>query len=70
VDRERKEKEKMKKVCKKCKRIYENVEICQECNEKLSESFKGTIIVMDPENSEIAKKLGINKPGKYAIIVR
>ena len=60
----------MKKVCKKCKRIYEDLEICQECNEKLSESFKGVIIVVDPENSEIAKKLGIKKPGKYAIIVR
>ncbi len=60
----------MRKACKKCKRIYENLEICQECNEKLSQSWKGVIIVSDPENSELAKKLGIKKDGKYAILVR
>ncbi len=60
----------MKKACKKCKRIYENVDVCTECNEKLTQSFKGVVIVVDAENSEIAKKLKINKPGKYAIIVR
>ena len=60
----------MRKACKKCKRIYENAEVCQECNEKLTPYWKGVIIVIDPENSEIAKKLGITKPGKYAILIR
>lgn len=60
----------MRKVCKKCRKIYENLDVCPECNEKLSESFKGVVIIVDPENSEIAKKLNIKKSGKYAIIVR
>jgi len=60
----------MRKACKKCKRIFENLEICQECKEKLTQSWKGAIIVSDPENSELAKKLGIKKPGKYAILIR
>lgn len=60
----------MKKVCKKCKRIWENLEVCPDCNEKLTQSWKGVLIVINPETSELAKKLNITKPGKYAIVVR
>lgn len=60
----------MKKACKKCKRIYENADVCEKCNEKLSQSFKGKIIVINPEESKLAKKLNIKEPGVYAIIVR
>lgn len=57
----------MRKACVKCKRIYDSTEVCTECKEKLSQSWKGLIIIVDPENSEIAKNLGIKKQGKYAI---
>ncbi|MEM2173589.1 MAG: transcription elongation factor subunit Spt4, partial [Candidatus Pacearchaeota archaeon] len=56
----------MKKGCKKCKQVFENLEVCPECGEKLTQSWKGLLIVVDPEQSEIAKKLNIKKEGKYA----
>ena len=36
----------------------------------LSDDWEGAIIVLDPEKSRIAKSLGIEKPGRYAIKVR
>jgi DNA-directed RNA polymerase subunit E" len=47
--------------------IYEG-ERCPGCgNQEYSEEIKGRIVILDPENSEIAKKLKINKKGEYAI---
>lgn len=59
------------KVCKKCKALVEsNVGECPVCHSKeFGENPKGMIIVLDPKNSEIAKKLGIEKEGKYAVKV-
>jgi len=34
---------------------------------KLQESWKGRIIVIEPENSELAKKINISDPGEYAL---
>ncbi|MEM1535578.1 MAG: transcription elongation factor subunit Spt4 [Candidatus Pacearchaeota archaeon] len=58
---------KEEKACKKCKIIFqqEKCPICQESN--FSDSWKGKIIVFDPEKSEIAKKLKIKQQGSYAI---
>jgi len=59
----------MKKVCKQCKRIYEGTH-CPECkSSSYSDSFKGRVIVLKPEQSEIAKKLKIKGKGPYAIKV-
>ena len=55
------------KVCKNCNLIYEG-DRCPGCgSQEYSEEAKGRIIVLDPENSEIAKKLKIEKKGAYAI---
>jgi len=57
----------MEKACKQCGRIYEG-EKCPSCgSQEYSEDIKGKLVVIDPENSEIAKKLKINKPGSYVI---
>lgn len=57
----------MKKACKKCKMVYEGNE-CPNCQSKeFVESWKGNVIIFKPEESEIAKKIGANKPGVYAI---
>ncbi|MEM4152732.1 MAG: transcription elongation factor subunit Spt4 [Candidatus Pacearchaeota archaeon] len=58
-----------KKVCKKCKIFVEQDKcpICQGTN--LTESWKGKIIIIKPEESEIAKKLNIKTKGTYAIKV-
>ncbi len=59
------------KACKLCNRIYESGEKCPECDSKEStESFKGRVIVINPEKSEIARKLNIKKKGNFAIKTR
>jgi DNA-directed RNA polymerase subunit E" len=56
-----------KKVCKKCK-IFIESETCPICNgNQFSDAWKGRIMVFKPEESEIAKKMGISKKGLYAI---
>lgn len=58
---------KPKKICKNCK-IFVEQEKCPICqgNQFLT-TWKGRIIMLKPEESEIAKKLGITKKGIYAI---
>jgi DNA-directed RNA polymerase subunit E" len=59
-----------KKVCKKCKLFVEGNE-CPVCKgNQFSNSWQGRIYVMDANNSEIAKKIGITVKGEYAIKVR
>lgn len=55
------------KACKNCKRIYEG-DKCPVCDKKdTSDSFKGKVEIINPEESEVAKELKINKKGLYAI---
>lgn len=59
-----------KKVCKTCK-IFVEGNKCPVCNNnQFSTSWKGRIIILNPEKSEIAKKLGIKRKGAYAIKTR
>ena len=59
------------KACKICNRIYEEGDKCPSCEAKEStDSFKGRIIVLNPEKSEIAKKLNIKNKGNFAIKTR
>jgi len=59
------------KACKICKIVYEGREKCPKCDSKeYTESFKGKIIVTNPENSEIAKKLNLKEKGTFAIKTR
>ena len=58
------------KACKICKTIHET-EKCSKCDSKEStEGFKGRIVVLNPEKSEIAKKLDIKDKGNFAIRTR
>jgi DNA-directed RNA polymerase subunit E" len=56
-----------KKVCKKCKVFVEDDKcpICQ--GTQFTTSWKGRVIVLKPEESEIAKKMGIKEKGTFAI---
>jgi len=58
-----------RKVCKSCKLFYggEQCPICKGTNTAVS--WKGRIAVLDPNRSEIAKKIGITIKGEYAIKV-
>ena len=57
------------KACKNCKLIYEG-DSCPNCEKKdATDIFKGKVEIINPEKSEIAGQLKINKNGFYAIKV-
>ena len=58
------------RACKNC-RLLSRERICPNCRSSdLSEDYTGLLIVLDPDNSELAKKAGIEKKGRYALRVR
>ena len=58
------------KACKKCKIVFEGTK-CPECgSEEFTDSFKGKVVVLKPEESEIAKNIKISKKGTFAIKVK
>jgi len=57
-------------ACRKCKFINMDSTICKNCGStELTKEWFGYVIIIDPEKSEIAKKLGVKIPGKYALKV-
>jgi len=57
----------IEKACKNCNMIYEG-DRCPGCgSQEYTEDIKGRMIIIDPENSEIAKQLKIAKKGTYVI---
>ena len=57
-----------KKACRQCRRIITG-NTCPVCKtQDTTTTFQGVVIIFDVE-SEIAKKLGITAPGKYAVRV-
>jgi DNA-directed RNA polymerase subunit E" len=69
--RGRKRSERMAKriqVCRNC-RSFVIGKVCPVCKStNLSTSWKGLVVILNPE-SEIAKKLNLNKEGRYALYV-
>ncbi len=58
------------KVCRECK-LFVDGDVCPHCNESnFSRSWKGVVMVNDPNDSEIAQKLEITKKGKYCLWVK
>ena len=61
---------KVVKVCRECHRVVEG-ESCVICGTtNLSEDWAGYVVIIDPEHSEIAKKMNITMAGRYALKVR
>jgi len=55
------------KACKKCKAIYEGNK-CPNCqSDEHTDAFKGRVMILNPENSEIASNLKLKGKGKFAI---
>jgi len=59
------------RACKSCKTLSE-LEVCPRCNSPTTQYWSGYIGIISPENSEIAKKLDLDKkaPGEFALKVR
>lgn len=58
------------KACRNC-RLITTSDSCPSCgSSSLSSDWLGYVIILDPENSVIAKRLGITRSGKYALKVR
>lgn len=58
------------KACRQCRALFEGSK-CPECgSSEHLDSFKGKVIVLNPEASEISKKLSLTKKGLYAVRLR
>ncbi len=58
------------KVCKKCK-LFVEADMCPLCKrDSFSTSWQGRLVIIDTNNSHIAKELGVTEAGEYAIKVR
>lgn len=60
------------KACRKCKFLVpREATRCPACGSTdLSEDWEGAVVIIDPEKSEVAKRLGFTQPGRYALRVR
>ncbi len=59
-----------KKACKQCKIFVEGNE-CPICKgRQFTTNWQGRINILDPEKSDIAKKIEIKVKGEYAIKVK
>lgn len=59
------------KACKLCNTIVEEGDKCSNCGSKeLTEGFKGRAVILNPEKSEVAKKLNLKQGGNFAIKTR
>ena len=63
-------------ACGECNRILPDPEKkndpvqCMSCpNAPVTTDWQGYVIIMNPERSEIAKRLNVDRPGKYALKV-
>ncbi len=57
------------KACRQCKYIMpQDAKQCPNCgSEDFAGQWRGMIAVIDPEKSCLAKRLGLGKPGIYAL---
>jgi DNA-directed RNA polymerase subunit E" len=59
------------KACRICNTIYHAGEICPKCGaSEYTDNYKGRIVVLDAEKSEIAKEINLKDKGDYAIKTR
>jgi DNA-directed RNA polymerase subunit E" len=57
-------------ACKICKRLLKSKK-CSKCNSTdVTDKWKGSVTVFDPDKSEIAKKMELTLSGSYALKVK
>lgn len=58
------------KACRQCRKIVEDSDKCPICGGTQFTTFwRGYVLILDPEKSEIAKKMGITVNGKHALLL-
>ncbi len=57
------------RACKSCSSITDQAK-CPRCGGEVSREWQGYLVVIDPEKSEIARKMGIRAAGRYALRVK
>ena len=58
------------RACRQCNRIFTEPQ-CPNCKStNISTSYSGIVVIIRPDISHVAKKLGIENPGRYALKVR
>ena len=56
------------KACRSCRKVIEKGKECPVCGGTAFTTFwRGYVEIIDPEKSEIAKKMGVSSIGKYAL---
>ncbi|MEM7824296.1 MAG: transcription elongation factor subunit Spt4 [Candidatus Aenigmatarchaeota archaeon] len=57
-------------ACKICRRLVKG-NICPvDKSTDLTRNWRGVVVVINPEKSEIAKKAELNSPGRFAIKIK
>ncbi|MFH0968754.1 MAG: transcription elongation factor subunit Spt4 [Methanobacteriota archaeon] len=63
-------KKKQLSVCRECHRVVDGAS-CSICGtNNLTTDWTGYLVIIDPDNSEVAKRMNITLPGRYALKVR
>ncbi len=61
----------MDKACKVCRFVSRGSPKCPNCgSEKLTDRWSGLLYIVNSETSEIAKRIGVKMPGKYAAKIK
>ncbi|MEM1623792.1 MAG: transcription elongation factor subunit Spt4 [Sulfolobales archaeon] len=57
------------KACTRCRLLVPHeAPTCPSCGSTtFTDTWSGVVIIVDPEKSKLAKMLGIEKPGRYAL---
>jgi len=57
------------KACKRCRALTQG-DVCPLCGSReLTFNWEGVVAVLDPERSEVARRLGYERSGLYALRV-
>lgn len=63
-------KKKQHSVCRDCHRVVDGLS-CSICGtNNLTTDWAGYLVIIDPNHSEVAKRMNITLPGRYALKVR
>lgn len=57
------------RACRKCKRLTLESRCPVDGSTDLSSEWSGLIVVLDAARSQVARRLGVRSPGRYAFTV-